>query len=276
MLSLYQAAAKSTNENALLPDLFPSLVKEGIRFRRGQLTMIAGQPNAGKSLLALWMAVQMKVPTLYISADTDGYTTAIRAASMVTGNKVSTIEESFTSGAGYEFYIEELQSISHVRFDFAPSPTLDEIDLSIQAYAEMYGEYPHMIIVDNAMNVVSFHNDEWAGLREIAKAMHFMARETNAAVILLHHTTENEGKPDIPPSRKAIQGKIAQLPEMILTVALVSYSGEFRIACVKNRFAKNSADGSQYTTLWSDPSRMSIYNDRSDLGIANSWSNING
>jgi len=63
MLSLHQAAAKSTNDYALLPDLFPPLQQEGIRFRRGQMTMIAGQPNAGKSLIALGMAVQMKVPT---------------------------------------------------------------------------------------------------------------------------------------------------------------------------------------------------------------------
>ena len=65
--------------------------------------MIAGAPNAGKSLIALWMAVQMKVPTLYISADTDGYTTAIRASAMVTGHKTSTVEEAFASGAGQDF-----------------------------------------------------------------------------------------------------------------------------------------------------------------------------
>ena len=70
-----------------------------------------------------------------------------------------------------DFYESELSSINFLQFDFAPSPTLDEIDLSIRAYAEAYGEYPHMIIVDNAMNVVSMHNDEWSGLREIAKAM---------------------------------------------------------------------------------------------------------
>jgi predicted ATP-dependent serine protease len=274
MLSLTQAAAKSTNEYALLPDLFPPLAKEGIRFRRGQLTMIAGQPNAGKSLLALYMAVQMKVPTLYISADTDGYTTAIRAAAMVTNHKVSTVEEAFSTGAGNEFYASELESIKHLKFDFSPSPTLDEIDLSIRAYAEAYGEYPHVIIVDNAMNVVSLHNDEWAGLREIAKAMHHIARETEAAVLLLHHTTESEGKPYDPPARKAIQGKIAQLPEMILTVALVPHTGEFRIACVKNRFAANSADGSKYVTLWADPSRMLLHNDRTSQFIAQTWNEI--
>ena len=235
--------------------------------------MIAGAPNAGKSLMALWMAVQMKVPTLYISADTDGYTTAIRAAAMVTGHKVATVEEAFASGAGQDFYGEQLESVKHLQFDFYPSPTLDEIDLSIRAYAEAYGEYPHMIIVDNAMNVVSMTGDEWSGLREIAKAMHHIARETDAAVMLLHHTSENEGKPDLPPSRKAIQGKIAQLPEMILTVALLPYSGEFRVAAVKNRFAKHSATGDHYVTLWADASRMTMYNDRVAHQFAESWRN---
>ena len=268
MLSLTQAAVKSTNDYQLLPDLFPPLVQEGIRFRRGQLTMFAGQPNAGKSLLALWMAVQMKVPTLYISADTDAYTTSIRAAAMITGHQVASVEEAFRTGEGKDFYTEELSSIHHLQFDFAPSPTLDEVDLAIRAYGEAYGEYPHMIIVDNAMNVVSMQGDEWSGLREIAKAMHHIARETEAAVLLLHHTSENEGKPDLPPSRKAIQGKISQLPEMILTVALVPWSGEFRIAAVKNRFAANSADGSRFVTLWADPSRMSMYADRTAQHIA--------
>ena len=236
--------------------------------------MIAGQPNAGKSLIALWMAVQMKVPTLYISADTDGYTTAIRAAAMVTGHKVSTVEEAFSSGAGQEFYGQELDSIKHLQFDFSPSPTLDEITLAIDAYGEAYGEYPHMIVIDNAMNVVSMHENEWSGLREIAKAMHHIARETEAAVLLLHHTSESEGRPDMPPSRKSIQGKISQLPEMILTVALVSMTGEFRVACVKNRFAKNSATGDNYVTLWADASRMHMYADRSKMFIGQSWSNM--
>ena len=260
MLSLSQAAVKATNDHAILPDLFPVLQNEGIRFRRGQLTMIAGAPNAGKSLLALHFAVHMQVPTLYISADTDAYTTAIRSAAMICGHKVNTVEEGFATPEGTEFYSKQLESIKHLQFDFAPSPTLDEIDLSIQAYAEAYGEYPHLLIVDNAMNVVSMHENEWSGLREIAKAMHHIARETEAAVFLLHHTSEGEGQPDMPPSRKSIQGKISQLPEMIITVALLPWNGEFRIAAVKNRFAKNSASGKQYVSLWTDASRMSIWN----------------
>ena len=52
MLTIKQAAVRHLDEPQLLPDIFPSLKKEGIRFRRGQVTMIAGQPNSGKSLLA--------------------------------------------------------------------------------------------------------------------------------------------------------------------------------------------------------------------------------
>ena len=274
MLTIAQAATRNKNNAQLLPDLFPALAQNGIRFRRGQVTMIAGQPNSGKSLLALFYAVKSNVPTLYISADTDAYTTAIRAAAVITGSQVNTVEEAFTSGAGYEFYEDELKTLKHLRFDFDPSPTLDDIQLSIQAYGEAFGEYPQLLIIDNLLNIAALHDNEWTGMRDIAKAMHHIARETDAAVFMLHHTTEAEGRPELPPSRKSIQGKISQLPEMILTVAMDHETSEYRIACVKNRFAKNSAAGTDYTVLFADASRMTLYNDRQSVHVAQYWSQV--
>ena len=271
MLTLSQAAAKTKHGAALLPDIFPALATAGIRFRRGQVTMIAGAPNAGKSLIALFYAVKSEVPSLYISADTDAYTTAIRAASIITGHTVNSVEEAFSSEMGVEFYEDELKSLSHIKFSFHPSPTLDEIDLTIKAYAEAHGAYPEAIYVDNLMNVVSLHENEWTGLRDIAKAMHHIARETDAAVFMLHHTSENEGRPDMPPARRAVQGKISQLPELILTVALIPHSGEYRLAAVKNRFAKHSPSGEDFITLYADPSRMTLYNDRQQHYVAKNW-----
>lgn len=274
MLTIAQAATRNKNNAQLLPDLFPALANSGIRFRRGQVTMIAGQPNSGKSLLALFYAVKSGVPTLYISADTDAYTTAIRSAAVITGNQVNTVEEAFVTGTGYEFYEDELNTLKHLRFDFDPSPTLDDIDLSIQAYGEAFGEYPHLLIIDNLLNIAALHDNEWTGMRDIAKAMHHVARETDAAVFMLHHTTEAEGRPELPPSRKSIQGKISQLPEMILTVAMDHDTSEYRVACVKNRFAKNSAAGTDYVVLFADASRMTLYNDRQDVHVAQYWSQV--
>lgn len=265
MITLAQAASRNKNGAQLLPDLFPALANDGIRFRRGQVTMIAGQPNSGKSMLALYYSVKASVPTLYISADTDAYTTAIRAAAVITGNQVGSVEDAFSSGDGYEFYEDELSALKHLQFSFDPSPTLDDIDLAIKAYGEAFGEYPHLLIIDNLMNVAALHDNEWTGMRDIAKAMHHIARETDAAVFLLHHTSEGEGRPDMPPSRRSIQGKISQLPEMILTVAMDHDSGEYRVACVKNRFAKNSASGADFTVLYADASRMTLYNDKSGI-----------
>ena len=274
MLTIAQAAGKTKNGAALLPDLFPALVSDGIRFRRGQVTMIAGQPNSGKSLLALFYALKANVPTLYISADTDAYTTAIRAAAVVTGSQVQSVEEAFNSGSGYEFYQDELATLKHLQFSFDPSPTLDDIELSIEAYGESFGEYPHLLIIDNLLNIAALHDNEWTGMRDIAKAMHHIARQTEAAVFMLHHTSEAEGKPELPPSRKSIQGKISQLPEMILTVALDHDSSEYRIACVKNRFAKNSPSGTDYTVLYADASRMTLYNDRQGSNNAAFWRQV--
>lgn len=262
MLTLSQATAKTKKNIQLLPDLFNVLASNGVRFRRGQVTMVAGQPNSGKSLLALFYAVKAKVPTLYISADTDAYTTAIRAAACITGHTIQSVEDSFTSGAGYDFYTSELSSLENVQFSFDPSPTLDDIDLTVRAYGEAFGEYPHLIIVDNLMNIAALHDNEWTGMRDIAKAMHHMSRDTGAAIFLLHHTSEADGRPDLPPSRKSIQGKVSQLPEMIITVAIDHSSGEFRIACVKNRFAKHSPTGDDYTVLYADASRMTLYEQR--------------
>jgi len=207
MISIKQAAKRHLEEPLLLPDLFKTLKREGIRFRRGQVTMIAGQPNSGKSLLALFYGVQAKVPTLYISADTDAYTTAIRTASIITGTQINSIEESFKND-GAKVYTDALSSLRHIEFSFDPSPTLDD--------------------------------------------------ETESAIFVLHHTSEAEGDPDRPPARRAIQGKISQLPEMILTVAMETEQSELRVACVKNRFAKHSARGDQWVSLRVDASRMTL------------------
>jgi predicted ATP-dependent serine protease len=271
VLTIKQAAVRHLDEPQLLPDLFPSLKKEGIRFRRGQVTMIAGQPNSGKSLLALFYGIKANVPTLYISADTDAYTTSIRAAAVITGHQANTIEESFKND-GQQFYTKELSSLKHMEFSFDPSPTLDDVDLMVKAYGEKYGEWPHLIIIDNLMNVSALHDNEWTGMRDIMKACHHIARETDSAIFILHHTSEAEGDPLFPPSRRAIQGKVSQLPEMILTVAMETEQSEFRIACVKNRFAKHSAMGDRWIALKVDASRMKL----SDEGLIDKAKRYNG
>ena len=80
MLKLSRAWSGVTTKATPLPDVWKNLVKQSIKFRRGQVCMVAAAPNAGKSMFALIYAIKANVPTLFFSADTDTATVMIRAA----------------------------------------------------------------------------------------------------------------------------------------------------------------------------------------------------
>jgi len=86
LLSLSRAWGGVTTKATPLPDVWPSLKAAEIRFRRGQVCMVAAAPNAGKSMFALIYALKTNVRTLFFSADTDTTTVMMRAASHLSGN----------------------------------------------------------------------------------------------------------------------------------------------------------------------------------------------
>ena len=53
------------------------------------------------------------------------------------------------------------------------------------------------------------------------------------------------------PPRRAIHGKVSQLPAVILTLGY-DPQGVLRVAPVKNRFGPHYADASQYATLFTN------------------------
>jgi hypothetical protein len=113
------------------------------------------------------------------------------------------------------------------------------------------------------MNVAAEHENEWAGLREIMMNMHDMARKTEACVLVLHHVSEASeyGSPTMPPPRRAIHGKVSQLPAVILTLGYDPLQGMLRVAPVKNRFGPHVPDGSDSATLFTNFSACQIGDD---------------
>jgi KaiC/GvpD/RAD55 family RecA-like ATPase len=212
--------------------------------------MVAAAPNAGKSMFALIYAVRAKVPTLFFSADTDTATVMIRAAAHLSGHIQTTVEQNITNKANY--YNKELENISHIQWVFDSNPSLDDIEMEIKAYIELYGIAPELIIVDNLMNVAAESDNEWAGLRQIMMEFHDMARKTQACVLVLHHVSEQGeyGNTTEPPPRRSIHGKVSQLPSLILTLGYSPESGVLRVAPVKNRFGPMDSSGKDYAGLF--------------------------
>jgi RecA-family ATPase len=244
-------AWRGSNTNATpLPDVWKSLATKQIKFRRGQVCMIAAAPNAGKSMFALIYAVKAKVPTLFFSADTDTATVMMRAASHLSGHSQLLVEANLNSNRHY--YDKYLSNMENIQFVFDSSPSLDDIELEVKAYVELYGVPPELIVIDNLMNVVAESDNEWAGLRAIMVEFHDMARKTEACVMVLHHVSEQSeyGKTTLPPARRAIHGKVSQLPALILTLGFDPLDSTLKVASVKNRFGPHTADGSDYIGLF--------------------------
>lgn len=227
--------------------------------------MICGAPNAGKSFLALFLVVRMqeavrghsRLPTLYVSADTDDATMRVRTYAMLTGQETTEIEQAREMGLDFWFADRVAWLDSDVQWCWDSDPDLRDLELEVLAFEEQYGEPPALIVIDNLMNVRAETDNEWAGMRELMKAFHHLARATGAAVLVLHHTSEDaQYSATEPPPRRAIQGKVAQLPELILTVAT---SGDtLGLAVVKNR--NGSSDPQAKEPLWMsvDLSKMAL------------------
>ena len=245
MRTLARAVGSKDIGGEPLPHIFRTFEANKVVIRRAEISMIAGTPGAGKSTLALALALRSKVPTLYISADTNAHTMAMRLLSMITGKPQSDAELLLNDDVdGSRKIINEASG--HIFWSFESAPTLADIDQEVLAFEELWGCAPTLIVVDNLMDVANDGGEEFAGMRSTIKELKYLARDTNAAVLVLHHTKESYvGNPCQP--RSALQGMVAQLPALICTVG-TNAPGYIAVAPVKNRYGK--ADPSGDTAFW--------------------------
>lgn len=221
--------------------------------------MIAATPAAGKTMIATKLVQKINEPTLFFSADTDDATMLVRAAAMVTGEMQSDIREALREG-GAQYYGAKLRDeFTDVRFVFESDPTYEDLELETTAFAEVYGDMPRVIVVDNLMNLVGENENEWASMRDHTKAIKRLVRITGAALLVLHHMSENSTHPEFPAPRRDIQGKVSQLPELIISLASSEEADAIRACAVKNRFGPSDPSGRAFVEVPVDLDRVQFY-----------------
>jgi len=251
MKTLVRSVGRTDIGGEPLPPVFKAFENAKIVVRRAEVTMLAAVPGAGKSTLALALALEMQVPTLYICADTNAHTMAMRLGSMISGKSQGEVEYLLNNDIPWAKAV--LAKGQHIVWSFESSPTLEDIAEEVAAFEELWGCPPHAIFVDNLMDVATDGGEEFASMRAIMKEFKFLARDTNAAVVVLHHTSEAiPGDPCQP--RSAIQGKVSQIPALICTLGTVGTS--MAIAPVKNRYGRADANAGLYTWLAFNPEYM--------------------
>jgi predicted ATP-dependent serine protease len=257
MKTLQRTAVRPEAGGEALPPVFKVFQQNNIIFRRGELSLLAATPGAGKSSLALAIAVRLGVPTLYFSADTNAHTMAMRVLAMVGG--FSQAQAEYMMSAQKEQAGNILAQTSNLFWSFDSTPTLKDIDEEVSAFETQWGTSPSLIVVDNLMDVAMDGHEEFSGMRSAMKELKYLARDTNAALLVLHHTKESySGNPCQP--RSAIQGMVNQLPAMILTAAQEQIGDDnyLCVASVKNRYGKADPSGASYMRLLFHPESMQI------------------
>jgi len=216
--------------------------------------MIAGPPGSGKSTLALAIAARAGVGTLYFSADTHPHTMSLRLLAMLTGRDQSSVETFLD--ADREWAADVLKQSANIRWCFDSAPSLRDIEEEILAYREVVGADPELIVIDNAIDVTHDSGDEWSSLRSLMRELKWWARDTEAAVLVLHHTSESANGDPCPPMR-SLHGKVAQTPALILTIGTSdNTTGFMGVAPVKNRYGPASPGGSNPIWLNYNPGSM--------------------
>jgi replicative DNA helicase len=248
-----------------LPTIFQSFEEAGIFIRQGQFALISAAPGIGKSVLAQTIATKAKVPTYYFSADSDRFEMYCRAAAMLTGWRTEDIGNAILHGKT-DTIDATLSEANFIRYDFKSSPTPDDIEDELKAYAMVYGMWPRLIVVDNISNLdMGGGATDTAALEEASNFLHDIARESGAAVIALHHVqgTYNDGNVPVPLS--GLRGQIGRVPEVVLTLHNASDqididSGRqiIGVNAVKNRGGKADPAARNVIRLSYIPERMQL------------------
>lgn len=221
--------------------------------------MIAGQPGAGKSLLALWIVLGWArhhgLRGIYFSADSAELGQASRALAMSQVN--TTVREAeLLLETEDQWALNKMAELNNLCWSFEDDLTYENIDEEVQAFRELWGCDPDFLVVDNLTDVEGQSEDEGGTQRRAMKALVQLARVTDAALIVLHHTSEDDRHKEDPcPPRKAIMFKVSAKPALILTTA---DRGERRpVACVKDRYGKSDKFGREAKWFFLDEETLS-------------------
>lgn len=236
MKTLSRAVVRGSAGGDPLPAPFASWGSRKMLFRRASVSMIFGQSASFKTMITLNAVINMKVPTLMFSTDSDQDTIASRLLAIATGTPTETTEQWLSLES--DRCERHLQQYDFIQWEFMPDPTLDDVWLSTYAYAETHGCWPEQIVIDIASDIgVDTGGDEWSNLRDLMRQAKVLARETGAHVLLVHHASDSKSTTRPCPAKPDMQGKVSAIPALIITSGMTD-NGELRVACVKNRHAR--------------------------------------
>jgi hypothetical protein len=166
-----------------LGETFPFPYRLPADIRRGDLVMLLAAPRVGKSLVAIDWAIreaQRGEPVLYVTTDTHVGEQAVRAAANVFNESKSAIK------ARRDYWSGRLTGVGYPLRWSSADITERNIDELVDAEAEYFGQYPALVVVDVAFDLLE--GEEGPGTaRTVFRTLHALGQRTGSVVLALHH-----------------------------------------------------------------------------------------
>lgn len=245
-------------EGSALPMPFPELDMAGVRFRGGQVTMVASGQGGGKSAFLTNYLARARVPALYFSPDSDIGTIGPRMIATITERLARDVFDDLDAGRR-EAHLEAAKRLDHIHWSFETGLSYEDIQDHLIAYERVHGYYPQLIILDNLRDVYDGDGEGGEHQRHARTVdwFHSVARQTGAACVLLHHLEGAYDDPSIPPPLKAILGKVGKNARMSLHLFSPD-DDSLGVVVAKNSNGRASPGAHDWHTLKWDRERQII------------------
>ncbi len=215
------------------------LSQYGVKFRRGQFSIVAAAPGVGKSVFATNIVLHAEAESMYCSIDSDEWTVMHRLLGAITGEDLDEIDRKFNASQVWDDYYSKklVEYGSHIDWSFNPAADTDYIVKRIEAHDAVWGQLPEMIVVDNIMDMTTGSHEEFAELRTICRSLRTVARETDAHIMALHHVNGEKENGNVPINLKDLQGKLGKASEVVLGLSFYGQD-KLLVTVPKNRGGK--------------------------------------
>ena len=266
MLTAARALTLNARSAPKLPEIpaFRDIYARGAHPRRGELVMIVGRPGSQKSGFALYWTATMNLPTLYFSADMNGFQYSSRLAGIMGGYTTEQCERMMRgSRTEQEQLLRSVEGLNMIS-SFETPIRWESISYQLEAYVELHNAYPEVMVFDNLMDFEGGESD-YSLQMENLQILDEMKRETGSTIIVLHHATDKgdsaKKDPRMPPPRNEVKGGLAEKPELVFGVGF-DPGGYLNVAVLKNRNGPCDPSAGDYVRLKAMPetTRFASYN----------------
>ena len=160
-----------------------------------ELAIVAGAPGAGKSVLALNIAMAMTDLALYLAMDSAPSVHA-RSAALALGAEINWVYDVLRDDDAKQDLLHQLDGLASNVLISAGAQSIPNIEARLIALTELYGAAPKLVIIDNLIDlIVEGHVHTDTGFYAAAlNPLKQMAIKHNVCVMALHHVTRRGGE----------------------------------------------------------------------------------